>query len=177
MVMNDKLRRIPIKNYIILGGVILFTLFVLYYFYMWVDVYKESKSNYPILERYMTVINFNELDNYLVENPDVILYVSVLENDEIRDFEKKIKYLFKNNDIRTDILYMDITDELNDEEVSNNIVSNYSLNNLSMKSVPCVLVFEEGKLSSIYSISDNGYDINKFRVYLDTIEIGRDDNQ
>ena len=31
------------------------------------------------------------LDNYLVENPDTIVYVSVLEDEVIRDFEKEFK--------------------------------------------------------------------------------------
>ena len=58
---------------------------------MWVDVYKESKINIPIMDRYMSVINYNELDNYIVENPDTIVYVSVLENEKIREFEKQLK--------------------------------------------------------------------------------------
>ena len=32
----------------------------------------------------MTVINYNELDNYLVENPNTIVYVSVLEDETMR---------------------------------------------------------------------------------------------
>ena len=53
---------------------------------MWVDVYKESKINIPILDKYMTVINYNELDNYIVENPNTIVYVSILEDENIRKF-------------------------------------------------------------------------------------------
>lgn len=97
---NDELRKIPTKNYIILGMVILVTLFILYYFYMWVDVYKESKINIPIMDKYMTVINYNELDNYVVENPNTIVYVSVLEDDKIREFEKQFKNKYRNNETR-----------------------------------------------------------------------------
>ena len=107
--MDDKLRKIPVKNYIILGGIIVVTLFILYYFYCWVDVYKESKINIPILDKYMMVINYNELDNYIVENPNTIVYVSVLENEEIRGFEKKLKNKYKSNSVNNEILYMNIT--------------------------------------------------------------------
>ena len=93
MIMKEELRKVPVKNYIILGIVITVTMLVLYYFYMWVDVYKESKINIPIMDKYMTVINYNELDNYLVENPNTILYVSVLDNEEIRTFEKLNPYI------------------------------------------------------------------------------------
>ena len=111
--MNNKMiREIPVKNYIILGVVIFVTMLILYYFYMWVDVYKESKINIPIMDKYMMVINYNELDNYLVENPNTIVYVSVLEDERIRDFEKKLKVKYKNDEIDNDILYLNITDEI-----------------------------------------------------------------
>ena len=101
---KSELRKIPMKNYIILGVVILVTMLILYYFYMWVDVYKESKINIPIMDKYMNVINYNELDNYIVENPDTIVYVSVLEDENIREFEKKFKIKYKNNQINNELL-------------------------------------------------------------------------
>lgn len=165
----DELKKIPIKNYVILGIVIIVTLFILYYFYMWVDVYKESRVNIPIMDKYMTVINYNELDNYLVENPNTIVYVSVLENEEIRRFEKKFKNKYKNNAIEKEILYMNITDEVRNKDMRSEMVNKYSLNNLNITSVPCVLVFSDGLLKSIYSVIDNDYDIDRFIIYLNNI--------
>lgn len=165
----DELKKIPIKNYVILGIVIIVTLFILYYFYMWVDVYKESRVNIPIMDKYMTVINYNELDNYLVENPNTIVYVSVLENEEIRRFEKKFKNKYKNNAIEKEILYMNITDEVRNKDMRSEMVNKYSLNNLNITSVPCILVFSDGLLKSIYSVIDNDYDIDRFIVYLNNI--------
>ena len=91
MMKKDELRVIPIKNYIILGIVLLVSFLILYYLYLWHESYNESKLNVPILDKYMDVINYNELSDYLVENPDSIIYVSVLENSDIRSFEKKLK--------------------------------------------------------------------------------------
>ena len=86
--MNKEKRVIPFKNYIILLVIIVVSLLLVRYFYMWFDAYNDTKLNMPILDKYMEVINYNELDNYLIENPNTIIYVSVLENSEIRDFEK-----------------------------------------------------------------------------------------
>ena len=163
---SDAFREIPVKNYAILGVVIVITMLFLYYFYMWVDVYKESKINIPILDRYMMVINYNELDNYLVENPNTIVYVSVLEDENIRSFEKKVKNKYKNNEIEKDILYMNITEDIKDDNVRNEMIGEYSLNSLDITNVPCVLVFNDGMLKSVYSVKDNDYDISKFIVYL-----------
>ena len=172
---NDTLRKIPMKNYIILGGVILVTILILYYFYMWVDVYKESKINIPIIDKYMTVINYNELDNYLVENPDTIVYVSVLEDETIREFEKELKDKYRNNEIKNDVLYMNITNDLGSKSVKNEMVSKYYLNSLNITDVPCVLVFNDGVLNSIYSVKDNDYNIDKFVIYLNNIRLERDE--
>jgi len=168
-------RRIPIKNYIILGVVILFTILLLYYFYMWVDVYKESKMNIPILDKYMSVINYNEFDNYLVENPNTIVYVSVLEDEDIREFEKKLKNKYKNRKVNNEVLYMNVTNDIKDNDLKNEMKEKYYLNNLNIIDVPCVLVFNGGRLASIYSVSDNDYNVDKFVVYINNIELESDD--
>ena len=172
---KDELRKIPVKNYIILGAVIVVTIFLLYYFYMWVDVYKESKVNIPIMDKYMAVINYNELDNYVVENPDTIVYVSVLENDEIREFEKKFKSKYKNDLIDNDILYMNVTEDISDKSVKDGMVSKYFINGLNITDVPCVLVFKNGILKSIYSVKDNDYDIDRFTIYINNIDMDGDE--
>ena len=172
---SDKLRKIPVKNYVILSIVIIVTLFILYYFYMWVDVYKESKINMPIMDRYMSVINYNELDNYIVENPDTIVYVSVLENENIREFEKKFKNKYKNDEIDKEILYMNVTNDIKDKDIFDDMVSKYSLNGLNATNVPCVLVFENSRLKSIYDIASIGYDIDRFTSYINNIELESDD--
>ena len=163
---SDSLRKIPLKNYVILGVIVVITLFLLSYFYMWVDAYKESKISIPIMDKYMTIINYNELDNYVVENPNTIVYVSVLEDEKIREFEKQLKNKYKDDVIERDVLYMNITDDIKDNVVKKEMINKYFVNNLDITNVPCVLVFEDSKLESIYSVSDNGYDIDRFVIYL-----------
>ena len=109
---KEELRVIPKKNYLILGVVILVSLLLIYYFYMWFDAYNETKLNRPILNKYMDVINYNELEDYLIESPNAIIYASVLENSEIRDFEKQFKAVLKAHQIDKDLLYMDITNRI-----------------------------------------------------------------
>jgi hypothetical protein len=100
---NEELRKIPGRNYLILAGVIIVTIFLLCYFYMWFDAYKEKKLNMRILDSYMEIINYNELEDYIVENPNSVIYVSVLEDAVIRDFEKQMKKMLKNNEIKRDM--------------------------------------------------------------------------
>lgn len=166
--MKDSLRVIPNRNYIILGIVLAVTFLLLYYFYMWVDVYNESKINRPILDRYMDVINYNELDNYLVENPDCIIYVSVLENMEIREFEKDFKVSFKNNELDKDILYMDVTNDINDKILRNELHDKYSVESNNM---PYVIVFEDGVKKSLYSVYENGMNVDRMINFINNIKL------
>ena len=173
---NEKLRVIPKKNYIILGIVILITLCLLYYFYMWVDAYNETRLNRPILNKYMEVINYNELEDYLIENPNTLIYVSVLEDNEIREFEKKFKNSLRSNKIDRDILYLDITSDIMDRDKKNDMESKYTFNSYSIISVPSILVIENGMLKNIYSIKDNDYDIDKVELFINNIYFSNEDD-
>lgn len=171
---KEELRVIPKRNYLILGLVIVVTLILVYYFYMWSQAYKEKKLNIRILDSYMEVINYNELDNFLVENPDVIVYVSVLENSTIREFEKKLKKSFRNHEIENEMFYLDITEDIRDDKIKANMINNYKINSVNMTNVPCLLIFEEGKLKTIYSVRKNGYDIEGFTEYVNNIRFASD---
>ena len=169
MMKKDELRVIPIKNYIILGIVLLVSFLILYYLYLWHESYNESKLNVPILDKYMDVINYNELSDYLVENPDSIIYVSVLENSDIRSFEKKLKSVLKKHEIENEVLYMNITDSINDIDKND-----YMYGETSILDVPLVMVFDNGILKSIYSIRNNDYDIQLFTEYVNSIVFSSD---
>lgn len=169
--MKKDLRDVSFKNYIILSAIIVVTLLLLYYFYVWVDVYKESKINIPIMDKYMDVINYNELDNYLVENPNAMLYVSVLDNEEIRRFEKDLKNQFEEKKINNKLLYLNITSLLADKNVVNEMKNKYRVNNLSMVDVPSILVFSLGELKSIYNIRDNKYNVENVVDFINGINM------
>ena len=158
--MKDELRVIPKKNYIILGIVILVSLLIIYYFYMWVSAYKDAKENVSVLDNYMNVINYNELDNYIVENPDSVIYVSVVDDTQINKFDKKLANSIKNNDFNKDVLYMNITETIKDASIKREMIEKYSLKYADITDIPNIIVFEDGKLISIYNIKDNGYSVS-----------------
>ena len=173
--MKEELRRVPLKNYIILGIVLLASVLLVYYLYMWYDAYNDTKLNRPILDKYMEVINYNELNNYLTENPNTIIYVSVLENQKIRNFEKEFRKEFRNSNITIDILYMDITNDVKDKSVKEKLQNNYSINSSSILDVPAIIVIDGGNLKSIYSISKDNYNIENIREFINNIKFSDED--
>lgn len=159
-------REIPLKNYIILGLVILLTLGLVYYFYLWYITYEESKLNETIMDRYLEVINYNELNDYIVENRNAMIYTSVLENNNIRKFEIKFKNIVVKNALKDKILYMDMTDIFKDKIKYTELRNSYQVNNYNITNVPCILVFKDAKLVDIYSIKDNDYNADNVLNYI-----------
>ena len=166
---KEELRVIPKKNYIILGIILIISFLLIYYLYMWVDAYNETKLNKPILDKYMEVINYNELDDYIVESPNAIIYVSALENKEIREFEKKFKSLLKTNKIVNEVLYMDITEELKNKKIVEDFSNRYYINGLSVNKLPLVLIIDNGNLKMVYDVRNNNFDIQMFEYFINNV--------
>ena len=164
--MKNEIREVPVKNYVILSIVIFVTILLLFYFYLWYLTYEESKLNNQIMDRYLQVINYNEMDDYLIENKDAIIYVSVLENQKIRNFEIDFKETIIENSLKKEILYLDLTEIYNDKSELSKAKEKFKINDKNISNVPCILVFEEGQLTEIYDIKEKDYDIEKIEEIL-----------
>ena len=160
-----KEKEISFKNYIILAVILIFTILLVVYLFNWQSIYQKNKLQEPILDKYLMVINYNELDDYLVENKEAIVYVSVLNDEKIRMFENKFKNLIIKNDLNNKVLYLNLTNE--SVEINKKYLSNLS-------EVPTLIIFDEGKVVDSYSIKDNNYDIKAFEKFLKKEEIIND---
>ena len=160
-----KVKEISFKNYIILAVILIFTILLVVYLFNWQSIYQKNKLQEPILHKYLMVINYNELDDYLVENKEAIVYVSVLNDEKIRMFENKFKNLIIKNDLNNKVLYLNLTNE--SVEINKKYLSNLS-------EVPTLIIFDEGKVVESYSIKDNNYDIKAFEKFLKKEEIIND---
>ena len=159
-------REVPIKNYIFLGIIILVSILLIFYFYLWYLTYEESKLNNQIMDRYLQVINYNELEDYIVENKDAYVYVSILENQKIRNFELDFKTTIIENSLKKEILYLDLTEIYNDKNEIEKANKKYNINNKNISNIPCILVFEDGVLVDIYDIKEENYSIISLEQFL-----------
>lgn len=157
-------KEIPLKNYILLSIVLILTIVVVTYFFMWENTYEKSRLQTPILDDYLLVINYNELNNYLVENKDVIIYVSELNNENIRLFENKFKNIINKNNLNNKILYLDLTKELKENDIVREINQKYGK---EMTEVPSIIIIKDGKISSSYNIKENSYNVKLLEKYLE----------
>lgn len=173
--MKNIKREVPVKNYIFLGIIILVTILLLFYFYLWYLTYEESKLNNQIMDRYLQVINYNELEDYIRENKNAYVYVSVLEDKPIRNFEIKFKSTIIDNSLKKEILYLDLTEIYSNKNKLDKANKEYNIDNKNISNVPCILVFEEGSLIKIYDIKENNYDIEQLEEFFEEEGLDLDD--
>lgn len=168
---KKKEKEIPLKNYILLSIVLILTIVVVIYFFLWKNTYEKSKLQTPILDDYLLVINYNELNNYLVENKDAIIYVSKLNDESIRLFENKFKNIINKNNLNNKILYLDLTEELKENNIVKEINKKYGK---EMTEVPTIVIIKDGKISSSYNIKENKYNIKLLEKYLEKEDVIND---
>ena len=163
---NDKLREVPLKNYIYLFLILLGSILLLIYICTWYKTYNENKLYTSVMNEYLTVINYNELDNYIIENKDAIIYVSVLGNEDINRFEKKFKNDIVENNLKNNILYLNLTNE-NIEIVTKRLQID---NNF-----PYLVVYTNGQITDTYNIAKSNYSTKKIIKYLNRIGVTDND--
>lgn len=152
----EKSRNIPFKNYILLAITLILTVIVVIYFFIWHSSNEENNLKTPIMDKYLRVINYNELDNFLVENKDSVIYVSELNNKEIREFEKKLKLLVNDYSLNNTILYLDLTDkDTNKLKIENKAIS-----------YPAIIIYKNGEIISYFNVKKNNYNIKLLKEYL-----------
>lgn len=157
---DDNLKEIPLKNYLYLLLILIISALFLIYIYAWYETYNESKLYTGIMNNYLTVINYNELDNYIIENKDAIIYVSVLGNEDINKFEEKFKNNISENNLKNTILYLNLTSENIDRATKElQIDANF----------PYLVVYTNGQITDTYSIKENNYSTKKIIKYLNRI--------
>lgn len=158
-------KKIPTKNYICLTLIIICTIAITYYLYLWLVAYKELDTQ-SILEQHLQVINYNDINNYVIENNDSFLYITN-KNKDYSKFENDLYNLIKKYNLFQDVLYLDISDNIKN--------GNFTINNFTFKQYPIFVLYDDGNITSIYDIKANSFDIEKIEMYLESIGVIEND--
>ena len=135
------MRQIPLKNYLLVIVILVATFFATLSI---VDKFKDEDSQ----EKTMTIeeIKENELDNYLTERQEAIIYISSNKKDE--EINKKVdKYINKKNLVEK-VVYLD-KDELS-EDFDNQMKTKYKKE--INTNTPNLVVFSNRKITKVVKI-------------------------
>lgn len=152
----NKKKDIPKKNYFILEIILIISCILVYYINAWYSLYQyEKRGNSPITT-YMEIINYNEVENYIEENSDAIIYISKSNNLKIRKFEEDNEKLFKKLELNYNILYMDAKDVNKDLKIKYNV-----------NEYPTILFFKNKRLVNKYVLELDNINYNDIKNIID----------
>lgn len=167
------MRKIPFKNYVILGLVFLFTIGVVFYARDWYNTTKEYYMQNSVMKDAIREIKGDELSNFILENQKFILYVASGKNMEIKDFENKFKDLIQDMDLNDLVLYMNL-DDVDSNRLYDSLKS-YAFdskvkNQINSNSMASMYVFTDSKIMDVLS-NVNNYSMNRLETVIDRWDI------
>jgi len=146
------------KNYLILILLLIASIIGCIYALKWHTVYLEDKLNTTIITDYIHELKKEEFINYLSESPYSIIYIGVTGDENCRRFEKKFKDYIVNNNLRENIVYMNVN-ELMGDNFNTKLDNIYNTKKFrdegkSFKEVPAIAVYNHTTLVDFVSDKD-----------------------
>lgn len=142
------MREIPKKNYaimtIIVLGIIIVTILL-------AQIYNNSFRKTSIMYNYLSEIKKGDIDTYLTEKPNIILYITDkydISNDNI---EQKIKNKIIKYNIKDYFVFLD----LNQQNLNYIEYLNEKYDGTLKNKIPMIIIFEEGKIKNVYYELEN----------------------
>ncbi len=133
------------KNYLILGIIYAVVIIIVLYLASWYRTYREYQEEIPVLTNVVPVMNQEELNHYIMENPSFILYVCSASDKTCRDFETDFKAEIEANGWKDDIAYINIAKE-NEASYLEDLVNQYATTDLELTRTPVLIAFQDGKI-------------------------------
>ena len=164
---KDKSREIPKKNYLYAIIISLLTVIALLYFVRWYNLRNKEMAPTSIIADTIMEVNFSEIDNYLLENPYIMLYINDSTNLENEEFEKEfIKYI-KKYEFSNKIIYIDIA-KLSDND-KKELTEKWLINKEIF--TPNILLIENGVTKDQLYYSQTSINIEDVKNFLARYEV------
>lgn len=170
-----KKREVPTKNYIIFAVISIITIVAVLGIANWYKQSKEYYENHSIMNNILSEINANEIGSYIMDNPDFIIYIASSKDQTIKSFEKKLKKLVINNEIKNNILYLDsskIENEVTYKDLANSFLSDeLKKEKTNINISPNMLYVKNNKITNILYTNQKNINIEDVENFLISCEI------
>jgi len=153
-------KKIPKKNYII---VILISVFTILLTFFLMNKYNSNKTIENIT--FVSEIKENELNNYVTERQEVIIYMSSSTNENIKDLESDLEKYTKKKNLKDEYVYLDLS------KVNSNFYNEFYINYLNESysgkfkiEEPTIVIIRNGKVESYLNKINN---INQIKLFFE----------
>lgn len=148
-------RIIKPKNYIILVAVFIVTFIAVILLRNWYIAYRDYQLTIPVLKDKLNEVTIAELDTYLIENTDAILYIEVSEDENSREVADDLYDIVKERELTERVVYMNISSIQDKEVFFEDFNNKYNDSDEELTSYPALVLFYEGKIEKYVSRTAN----------------------
>lgn len=136
--------------YFIIGFLLI--IFLIWYIISWKNVKQEEKlmNSYLITSNTLSVEikDLSETVQVLKESPsEYFVYISYTNDEKVFNFEKKLKKLIDNYNLKDEFYFVNVTNIKDDENFYTEI--NNTFNTKLISNIPCILHFKNNELKKV----------------------------
>lgn len=136
--------------YFIIGFLLI--IFLIWYIISWKNVKQEEKlmNSYLITSNTLSVEikDLSETVQVLKESPsEYFVYISYTNDEKVYSFEKKLKKLIDNYNLKDEFYFVNVTNIKDDENFNSEI--NDTFNTKLISNIPCILHFKNNELKKV----------------------------
>ena len=171
---KEEVKEIPVKNYLVLGVIIIITLLASLYIFAWFRQYNDSKVNTPIITSTLREVQYNNLNTVVKERDILVMYMCTTDEDICRNFEKKFASYVSNNNLTEEIIYLNLGYNKDNNNLLQKVYNNYKSENLVKKvyEYPTLVIFNQGKIVDVLSSNGkNTITIEQVNDFLESYEL------
>ena len=171
---KEEVKEIPVKNYLVLGVIIIITLLASLYIFAWFRQYNDSKVSTPIITSTLREVQYNNLNTVLKERDVLVMYMCTTDEEVCRNFEKKFASYVSNNNLTEEIIYLNLGYNKDNNNLLQKVYNNYKSENLVKKvyEYPTLVIFNQGKIVDVLSSNGkNKITIEQVNDFLESYEL------
>jgi hypothetical protein len=168
-----KKRDIPKKNYFILLVIVVAVIGLCFYLASWYNTINEYYKTNSIISEVLPEIETDTFSSFLLDNPDIVVYISSSSDSTVKTFEKQFKRLIVDKSLNTSIIYFDTDKEKNAAGLST-LVNNYmskALKKITNISSPNLVRFKNGEIVDMLYFKKNTIDKKDVVKFLESNEV------
>lgn len=143
------------KNYILLAVLLVVTVFLTFFLS---SLYKSRNNVVSDFYEYCNKINYNEFDEFIIENPDSIIYIGDKNDLDFKEQESALKDEIEKKGLKNKIVYLEKS-TLSKKFLSS-LKSKYG-KSINKKKTPVLLVVVDKKINKVVYLKDN-LELNEF---------------
>lgn len=162
-----------LKNYLILIVIFLIGMGLTLYLCKWYRVYDDYQKETPVIRGILLQeIKDDELEHFLVENSESVIYMCTASDPLCRNFEKDLKKLVEKENLNESIVYLNLSN-IDQDKFVETFNNKYPYKVKLTTSYPAVVMFDDGKVvNMLQGKKDEKLTITKFKQFIDLNKIG-----